>query len=62
MTAGVRDLVKSALLREVDQQDQKLIPKTASKLPGQKLNPRLAHLEAQQQETALAVDKAKAKL
>ena len=62
MTAEVRDLVKSALLQGVDQQDQKLIPRTASKLPGQKLNQSLAHLEAQQLETALAVDKAKAKL
>ena len=58
MTAEVRDLVKSALLREVDQQDQKLIPRTANK----NLDQNLVHLEAQQLETALAEDKAKAKL
>jgi len=60
--AEVRDLVKSALLHEVDQQDQKLIPRTASKLPGQKLNQNLVRLEAQQLETALAEDRPKAKL
>ena len=58
MTAEVRDLVKSALLLEVDQQDQKLIPKTVNK----NLDLNLVHLEAQQLETALAEDKAKAKL
>jgi hypothetical protein len=59
---AVVDQDKSALLQEVDQQDQKLIPRTASKLPGQKLNQNLVRLEAQQLETAPAEDKAKAKL
>jgi hypothetical protein len=59
---AVVDQDKSAPLQEADQQDQKLIPRTASKLPGQKLNQSLAHLEAQQLETAPAAVKAKAKL
>jgi hypothetical protein len=59
---AVVDQDKSALLQGVDQQDQKLIPRTASKLPGQKLNQNLVRLEAQQPETAPAAVKAKAKL
>jgi hypothetical protein len=56
------DLGKSALLQEVDRLDQKLIPRTASKLLDQKLDQNLVRLEVQKLETAPAVDKAKAKL
>jgi hypothetical protein len=61
VTAAV-DRDKSALLQEVDRQDQKLIPRTASKLLDQKLGQNLVRLEVQKLETAPAVDKAKAKL
>jgi hypothetical protein len=55
------DREKSAPLQGVDQQDQKLILRTIN-LDLQKLDLNLVRLEAQQLETALAEDKAKAKL
>jgi hypothetical protein len=58
---AVVDLVKSALLQEVDRQDQKLIPRKASKRLDPKYGQNLAHLEAQKLETAPAVDRPKAK-
>jgi hypothetical protein len=56
------DLVKSVLLQEADQQDQKLILKTANKSLVQKLDQNLVRLEVQKLETAPVGDKAKAKL
>ena len=56
------DLVKSALLQEADQQDQKLILKTANKSLVQKLDQNLVRLEVQKLETAPVADKVKAKL
>jgi hypothetical protein len=55
------DLVKSVLLLGVDQQDQKPIPKTASRTLDQNLDQNLVHQEVQKPETALAVVRAKAK-
>jgi hypothetical protein len=56
----VVDQDKSALLQEADQQDLNQIRKTVSR-DLQSLDQNLVRLEAQKLETALAVDKAKAK-
>jgi hypothetical protein len=58
---AVVDLDKSALPQEAAQQDLNQIPRTASQVL-QNLDQSLVHLEAQKLETALAADKAKAKL